>query len=79
MILLKMGSAGNDVRNLQEMLNLVVSTSPKLNTDGIFGPKTQARVLQFQKNSGLQADGVVGPITRDALVAAVLTATMISG
>lgn len=76
MILLKMGSVSDDVRNLQGMLNLVSTTPPPLQTDGVFGPKTQARVVQFQINSRLTPDGIVGPVTGKALVAAVLTATL---
>lgn len=74
MILLKMGSVGVDVRQLQEMLNQVVTTPPPLQTDQVFGPKTRARVVQFQTASNLSPDGVVGPITSKALVAAVLLA-----
>jgi peptidoglycan hydrolase-like protein with peptidoglycan-binding domain len=76
MSLLKVGSVGDDVRNLQGMLNRVITTPLPLNTDSVFGPKTRARVVQFQTNSGFTPDGIVGPITGKALVAAVLTATL---
>jgi peptidoglycan hydrolase-like protein with peptidoglycan-binding domain len=76
MSLLKAGSVGDDVRNLQGILNLVITTPPPLKTDRIFGSKTRARVVQFQTNSGLTPDGIVGPVTGKALVAAVLTATL---
>jgi murein L,D-transpeptidase YcbB/YkuD len=35
--------------------------------DGIFGPVTKSAVEQFQGDSGLTADGIVGPITWGAL------------
>ncbi len=36
--------------------------------DGIFGLLTERAVKDFQRDHGLQVDGVVGPITRRALV-----------
>jgi peptidoglycan hydrolase-like protein with peptidoglycan-binding domain len=76
MVLLKLGSVGNQVRQLQEMLNFLVPTPPPLKADGIFGPATKARVTQFQKITGLSSDGVVGPLTGKALIAGVLAATL---
>jgi peptidoglycan hydrolase-like protein with peptidoglycan-binding domain len=35
--------------------------------DGLFGPLTAEKVVQFQKQKGLLVDGVVGPQTRGAL------------
>lgn len=49
------------VRAVQAYLNLAV--------DGSFGPATLAAVQRFQSAHGLQADGVVGPNTWQALVA----------
>jgi murein L,D-transpeptidase YcbB/YkuD len=37
-------------------------------SDGDFGPKTEAAVKTFQKRSGLEPDGVVGPLTWAALL-----------
>ena len=36
--------------------------------DGIFGSKTKAAVMAFQKANGLGADGIVGPLTWGKLV-----------
>jgi peptidoglycan hydrolase-like protein with peptidoglycan-binding domain len=58
----------------QEMLNVAIDDDRPLKVDGLFGPKTKARVVQFQKTFKLFADGVVGPKTAKALVAAVLDA-----
>lgn len=60
-MLLKVGSRGETVRKLQEMLNSLGFNCGA--ADGIFGPKTQAAVKAFQKKYGLVADGIVGPQT----------------
>lgn len=56
-----------DTRLVQEKLNSFPSALPKLAVDGIFGPKTRARTMEFQKQNGLVADGIVGSRTRAAL------------
>jgi peptidoglycan hydrolase-like protein with peptidoglycan-binding domain len=35
--------------------------------DGVFGPLTQAHVVNFQSHHGLTADGIVGPQTARVL------------
>jgi hypothetical protein len=61
---LMLGSAGQKVRHLQDALNkLPPSSLPPLNVDGRFGPKTFARVKEFQSNNHLVVDGIVGPAT----------------
>ena len=72
MAFLKTGTSGQEVRDLQEVLNLKIPSQPLLQVDGIFGPKTHECAVMFQKQAGLAADGVVGPLTRKALVGAVL-------
>jgi hypothetical protein len=63
------GSVGEDVRNLQRLLNYHLSLPYKpLVVDGIFGPLTHARVVEFQKLNSLLVDGIVGPQTRKALL-----------
>ncbi|WP_052807363.1 N-acetylmuramoyl-L-alanine amidase [Risungbinella massiliensis] len=54
--LIKKGSIGSSVRLIQRQLGGLV-------VDGIFGPKTEARVKAFQKQKKLAVDGIVGPIT----------------
>ena len=60
------GSRGDAVRKLQEMLNTKGCDCGSV--DGIFGSKTKAAVLAFQKANGLGADGIVGPLTWGKLV-----------
>jgi peptidoglycan hydrolase-like protein with peptidoglycan-binding domain len=68
MKLLIWGSTGQEVKNLQTALNYhLPSVTPKLAVDGTFGPKTHARVIQFQTKYGLKPDGMVGPKTHKAL------------
>lgn len=57
---LKYGSKGNDVVQLQEILN---KFGYGLATDGKFGPKTQEAVKAYQAEHGLIVDGKVGPKT----------------
>jgi hypothetical protein len=58
-MLLKIGSRGKDVKELQEFLNI--------NADGIFGVGTKSAVQKWQTNNNLVADGIVGPATWDAM------------
>ena len=59
-MVLKLGSRGNDVKLLQEKLNLKV--------DGIFGPLTEEAVKDFQRSNGLKVDGIVGANTWNKLL-----------
>lgn len=62
---LKVGARGEPVAALQRLL---VSKGYNIGTpDGIFGPKTQAAVANFQRAQGLKPDGIVGPRTWEAL------------
>lgn len=51
-MLLKVGSKGNEVKQLQEKLGLAA--------DGSFGPGTEKAVKAWQSSNGLTADGLVG-------------------
>ena len=66
--LLKKGSAGGDVKTLQELLNQLGAS---LTVDGDFGSKTENAVKAFQKKAGLKQDGKYGDQTHTALMAAV--------
>jgi hypothetical protein len=62
---LRQGSSGDTVVQLQNGLTaLGFDPGP---ADGIFGPVTEAAVLDFQRSNGLDADGVVGANTVAAL------------
>lgn len=56
---------GDDVRELQRRLNQLGFDAGR--EDGIFGPLAQAAVEEFQRNVGLDVDGVAGPETIDLL------------
>lgn len=56
---------GPAVRRLQEIGAQVGVDFGK--PDGIFGPETERGVLDLQRRLGLQADGVCGPQTWEAL------------
>ena len=64
---LQMGSRGAEVASVQAKLNALLSPSPNLVTDGVFGMKTSQAVKLFQQRKGMSADGVVGPKTAAAL------------
>lgn len=58
-MLLKVGSTGNQVKELQRLLSLT--------EDGVFGINTLKAVKVFQSKNGLVSDGVVGSKTFEAL------------
>lgn len=61
---LRKGSRGEDVRYLQQLLQ---NDGFFVTVDADFGPQTESAVRSFQSSNGLQADGVVGPATWQAL------------
>lgn len=64
------GSTGIGVSNLQYYLNYLsayYNTIPPLVVDGVFGPKTKAAVIDAQNTFGAVPDGIVGPVTWNAI------------
>ncbi|GAA2852166.1 hypothetical protein Acy02nite_36020 [Actinoplanes cyaneus] len=68
--------ASDEVRSLQFMLAFTSGRYSPFDralkssdgVDGLFGPKTDERVRQFQDDAGLKADGIVGTNTWTALL-----------
>ncbi len=60
------GSRGAIVRKLQEALSAAGYLSAP--SDGVFGPVTEAAVRSFQRDAGIDVDGLVGPMTWAALL-----------
>ena len=58
-MILKIGSRGKEVKELQEFL--------EIDADSIFGPGTKFAVQKWQANNNLVVDGIVGPVTWDAM------------
>jgi peptidoglycan hydrolase-like protein with peptidoglycan-binding domain len=75
------GSTGDAVRGVQQEFqfrNLSGDPSKGLQIDGIFGPKTDAAVRDFQQAlhqdiPSVTVDGIVGPVTWQALVSGMLS------
>lgn len=68
---LKRGDQGADVYTLQRLLRGMgyKQTGTKLlGLSKIYGPKTEKCVKEFQKRSGLDPDGICGPLTWDKLL-----------
>ena len=67
------GSTGPEVAAVQSFL-YQEGYLPLDGIDGISGPQTEAAIKQFQRDNGLEANGIVGPQTRQALVEDILEA-----
>lgn len=59
-MILKKGSKGAEVKQLQEKLGIA-------NPDGDFGPNTEAKLKAWQKANGLLDDGIAGPKTLEKI------------
>ena len=65
---LYISTTGADVRAVQIGYNTRrAPTDSRLDEDGIFGPKTKAAIIGYQKRYGLKPDGIVGFKTRKQL------------
>lgn len=67
------GSEGEDVRMLQEALVTIAEVRPEVPTvsvTGYFGTQTNAAVQALQQLYGIEPNGVVGPLTWDAIMEA---------
>ena len=62
--LLRRGSRGSAVGTLQTQLKKLGFV---LKIDQDFGEATERAVIQFQRQHSLKVDGIVGPMTWDAL------------
>ena len=66
--ILRLGDRGTFVRFLQETLLSKLYDAGTI--DGVFGANTLTAVKEFQQDSGLTSDGIVGPLTWSALLKA---------
>ncbi len=64
---LRRGSKGQAVRDLQNSLNRALVPNPGLVPDGDFGRLTDTAVRAFQTQRRIVVDGIVGPITHCVL------------
>ncbi len=67
---LRRGSSGENVGYIQNALNVIRNAVPSirlLDVDGIFGAQTENAVKEFQTYYGLDVDGIVGPLTWQAI------------
>ena len=67
--ILKRGMKGDDVRRLQQRLMELGYALPRYGADGDYGSETATAVKAFQRDRGLQVDGVAGDATLAALYA----------
>jgi len=66
-VVLRPGSSGPFVRDLQLALNNRLNPSPNLIVNGLITPQTQVALRSFQRANWLEEDGIAGPCTLDAI------------
>lgn len=66
-VVLRPGSSGPFVRDLQLALNNRLNPSPNLIVNGLITPQTQIALRSFQRANWLEEDGIAGPCTLDAI------------
>lgn len=66
-VVLRPGSSGPFVRDLQLALNSRLNPSPNLIVNGLMTPQTQLALRSFQRANWLEEDGIAGPCTLDAI------------
>ena len=66
--ILQIGGASEAVRAAQYLLKGRGYSVGWMGADGDFGPKTAAAVRNFQRDRGIESDGVIGPLTWTALI-----------
>jgi peptidoglycan hydrolase-like protein with peptidoglycan-binding domain len=60
--MIQQGSQGAEVKAWQQYLQQL---EYDVDVDGVFGPKTRAATIEFQKWCGITADGIVGRTSYD--------------
>lgn len=66
-VVLRSGSSGPFVRDMQLALNNRLNPSPNLIVNGLMTPHTQLAVKSFQRSNWLEEDGIAGQCTLDAI------------
>lgn len=66
-IVISMESASHP-QIVSKIQSLLTAKGVPVKVDGIFGPKTDAAVREYQSNNGLKVDGIVGNATIDSLM-----------
>ena len=72
------GDEGPEVEQLQKNLIKLGYSCGSWGADGDFGNDTKKAVIKFQKEHGLDADGLVGPLTQAAIKTALEKLTPVS-